>query len=71
MSGGYAFKRVKISGDERYKSEPDKNLYSDPCDAMQYLLQGGGEWEKAMDVGNNRQIRPEIVETYTTMEGVM
>ena len=71
MSGGYAFKRVKISGDERYKSEPDKNLYSDPCDAMQYLFQGGGEWEKAMDVGNNRQIRPEIVETYTTMEGVM
>jgi hypothetical protein len=70
MAGGYAYKRVKVSGDERYHDTPDKNRYSDPCDAMQYLFMGGGEYDKIIDVGNN-QMRPEVLETYEVMDGVM
>lgn len=41
MSGGYHFKRVRVS-DERYKNEPEKNIYSHPCEAGQYLNMGLG-----------------------------
>lgn len=70
MSGGYNYKRVKVSGDERYQSIPDKNRYSHPCDATQYLLLGGGEYERILDAGSE-PIRPDIVEDYYTMDGVM
>lgn len=43
MAGGYSFKRVQVIGDERYKDEPDKNMYSHVCEAGQYMLLGGGE----------------------------
>lgn len=41
--GGYAFKRVKVAGEERYRDKPDKNRFSHPCEAGQYLVMGGGE----------------------------
>lgn len=34
--GKYYFERVKVSGDERFKDQPCKNLYSHPHDALQY-----------------------------------
>lgn len=43
MQGGYAFARVKVAGDERYRNEPVKNAYSHPCEALQYLMLGAGE----------------------------
>jgi len=43
FAGGYHFRRVKVSGDERYHDAPDKNAYSHPHDAMQYMLSGAGE----------------------------
>jgi hypothetical protein len=43
MAGAYAFKRVQVSGAERYHDKPDKNQYSHSCDAGQYLLLGAGE----------------------------
>lgn len=41
--GGYAYKRVKVVGDDRWRDLPDKNQYSHPCDAGQYLVLGAGE----------------------------
>ncbi len=35
---GYHFKRMSISGDERYQDKPNKNKYSHPHDALQYVL---------------------------------
>lgn len=35
---GYHFKRMSISGDERYQNKPNKNKYSHPHDALQYRL---------------------------------
>lgn len=37
FAGGYHYKRVQVMGDERFKEEPDKNMYSHPHDALQYL----------------------------------
>ena len=34
--GGYCYKRVQVSGN-RYRDKPDKNEYSHPHDALQYL----------------------------------
>ena len=42
LQGGYCFKRVKVAGDERYRDAPDKNAYSHPCEAGQYMLMGAG-----------------------------
>lgn len=41
MAGGYHYKRVMVS-DERYKDSPEKNMYSHPCEAGQYLNMGLG-----------------------------
>ena len=38
--GGYQYKRMQMSGEERYKDKPDKNKYSHPADAEQYLALG-------------------------------
>jgi len=43
LSGGYHFKRVQISGEERYKDTPNKNEHSHIGDAFMYCLLGGGE----------------------------
>ena len=38
FAGKYAFKRVQVTGSaERYHNEPDKNEYSHPHDALQYV----------------------------------
>jgi hypothetical protein len=33
---GYHFKRMSISGEERYQDKPNKNRFSHPHDATQY-----------------------------------
>ena len=44
LNGGYQFKKKNVSGDTAmYHEEPEKNRYSDPQDALQYLLAGAGE----------------------------
>ncbi|ODB82746.1 hypothetical protein A3193_18530 [Candidatus Thiodiazotropha endoloripes] len=43
MSGGYCYKRIQVSGDERYRDVPDKGMFSHICEAGQYLMVGAGE----------------------------
>lgn len=43
MGGGYCYKRIQVSGDERFHDKPDKNQYSHVADAAQYLMLGAGE----------------------------
>jgi hypothetical protein len=38
--GGYQYKRVQVSGEDRYRDKPDKNKYSHPADAEQYMALG-------------------------------
>ncbi|RMD95094.1 MAG: TerL, partial [Alphaproteobacteria bacterium] len=43
LLGGWHYKRLRVSGDERYADKPVKNDYSHVCDALGYALLGGGE----------------------------
>ncbi len=43
MAGAYCWKRVQVTGDEKFKDKPDKNIYSHVCEAGQYLFLGAGE----------------------------
>jgi hypothetical protein len=36
FNGGYRYRRLQVSYDERYEEKPDKNSYSHPHDALQY-----------------------------------
>ena len=48
MSGGYKYKRMAVSGSERYMDKPDKGRYSHVADALQYLMIGAGEGGKVI-----------------------
>jgi hypothetical protein len=41
--GGYAYKRIKVVGTDRHRDIPDKDKYSHPADAGQYMMLGAGE----------------------------
>ena len=43
LAGGYHYKRVQVSGHERFKDTPNKNESSHVGDAAGYCLLGGGE----------------------------
>lgn len=43
FNGGYKYRRVQVTGDERYTDEPVKNKFSHPHDALQYAaMETGG-----------------------------
>ena len=47
LGGGYFYKRVAIgAGQERYKDSPNKNQFSHIGDSYQYLMLGGGEYNR-------------------------
>ena len=58
LAGGYKYKRMAVSGQERFMDKPDKGRYSHVADALQYLMVGAGEgsnlitnkkWAKEID----------------------
>lgn len=64
MAGGYSYKRVQVIGDERYKDEPDKNMYSHVCEAGQYMLLGGGEGKAVIRKKQNHSPRQTAMTDY-------
>jgi hypothetical protein len=46
FNGQYRYRKLSVSGDAKFTQEPDKNEYSHPHDALQYLLCGGGEYRE-------------------------
>lgn len=52
LAGGFKFKRLQVSGDERYTDEPDKNDYSHPVEACEYALMGEGESRGRSEMAN-------------------
>jgi len=65
LAGGYKYRRVQVSGDERYHDKPDKGRYSHVAEALQYLMMGAGEGRELIkpDVDTtkfkvNKTIRP-------------
>lgn len=59
FNGGYKFKALQVSGDDRIALEPDKNQFSHPHDGLQYLLMGGGEFSEMK--GRNRKIKQTVM----------
>jgi hypothetical protein len=46
LQGGWHYKRVEVSGEDRFQDKPNKNEYSHVCDAAGYGLLGAGEFLK-------------------------
>ncbi len=44
FNSGYRFRRMQVPGREQYADLPEKNEFSHVHDALQYLLDGGGEY---------------------------
>lgn len=54
FNGGYKYRRIQVTGEERYTEEPAKNKYSHPHDALQYAaMESGGI--QAVQQGNRQQ----------------
>lgn len=66
FNGGYKYRRIQVSGEERFTDEPMKNSYSHPHDALQYAaMESGGiqaTKEKAapMNVPDFHPMDPEL-----------
>ena len=58
FQGAYCYRRLRVTGDERNTDKPDKNRFSHPQDALQYLLSGAGE-ARAL-VGKERRRRDAV-----------
>jgi hypothetical protein len=48
LAGGFAYKRMAVAGEERYSEEPNKNQYSHPVEALEYVLLGAGEYHATL-----------------------
>lgn len=59
FNGGYKYRRIQVTGEERYTDEPMKNAYSHPHDALQYVaLEHGGVQALMKDGRPPVQARP-------------
>ncbi len=61
LGGGYCFQRLQVSGDERYRDAPLKNMYSHIAEALQYACVGEGEDRRAVNQGSPVRHRPVAV----------
>ena len=52
MAGGYKYRRMSVSGTEKFMDKPDKGRYSHVADALQYLMVGAGEGYSVVSSGN-------------------
>ena len=64
LAGGYKYRQLQVSGDERYNAEPEKNIYSHVAEALQYAMIGAGQgdvvlgsdqWNKPIDYTRQRR----------------
>ena len=59
--GGYQYRRMQVSGFEKYTEEPDKNRFSHPHDALQYAMSGiAGNTLIEPDENENEFQEPEV-----------
>ena len=51
MAGGYCYRRLQVSGDEKYADKPDKGRWSHVAEALQYAAVGMGEDRRVVSGG--------------------
>lgn len=49
MAGGYRYKRMQVTGQDKYQDKPEKNRYSHVAEALQYLMIGAGVGGKVIE----------------------
>ncbi len=54
LGGKWRYKRLQVSGTDRYANKPEKNRWSHPCDGLGYLLSGGGEYRQLQGRGKHK-----------------
>ena len=54
FESGYHYKRLRLSGGTKFDNKPNKNQYSHPHDALQYLMLGGGEGRRLTSSGSGK-----------------
>ena len=59
MNGGFKYRRLKVSGDEKYADVPDKGMYSHIVEAGEYGLVGAGIGYQVLDGGKDYHIHAE------------
>jgi hypothetical protein len=69
MAGGYRYKRVQVSGSDRFQDKPDKNHFSHVAEAGQYLMLGGGEGRVIVRRDNDGKSRV-TAENYNPLDGI-
>lgn len=55
FAGGYKYKRMAVTGADRFQDKPDKGRYSHVCEAGQYLMVGAGEGLDVIKTDNFNQ----------------
>lgn len=55
FTGGYHYKLIKAGDGTQTQSEPNKNQFSHPHDALQYMLLGGGEHDVVLNKVRRRE----------------
>lgn len=74
LMGGYHFRKIQISGTERYAEKPEKNSFSHPCEAMGYTatrlfgpgLQYHGSIVDADEIELNSRLRTDQTRSHIT-----
>lgn len=67
MAGGYNYRRVQVTGAEKYKDVPDKNQYSHVCEAGQYMMLGAGEARTLVKRKHNVEKKSSALSDYQIM----
>jgi len=57
LAGGFKYRRLQVSGTDRYVEKPDKNIYSHVCEAAEYLLLGAGEDSQVLGTMNLEELK--------------
>jgi hypothetical protein len=56
FEGGYHYRRLQVSGSEKFDDSPNKNRFSHVHDALQYAMLGGGEGRALMQGQNQNRV---------------
>lgn len=48
LAGGYKYRRMAVSGGDRFMDKPDKGRYSHVADSLQYMMLGAGEGDNVV-----------------------
>lgn len=61
LAGGFKYRRMSVTGEERYHDKPDKNIYSHIVEACEYALVGAGEGDKLIESSVGRNRKPRVI----------